>query len=181
MVSAVVLRAGELVAAVLLAGTALLAVMAAGVWWLRRRVRRRLEMLALVRASQARGAAASASSAGPQSLWSAVAGAGLEHAVGEASDVLSAARQIEAAASATLASVSRPVAKELADDIRTEVVALSAGIAGAAGTVRPSGSAGTDGMNTCWSAADPVGACRLLRRSRPLCSQPTGGGSCGRR
>ena len=202
--SSFALRAGELVAGVLLAWTALLAVMVAGVWWLRRRVRRRLEVLGLVRASRARGAVASAGGVGSRWLWSlpqpdrrwwggvrarrelwrtvgaaehavaaarrggaptgdldglcrrlrraagsadcslaiwqrsAAVGAGLERAVGEVSDVLSAARQIEAAASAALASVSRPVARELADDVRAEVVALSAGIASAAGTLGPS-------------------------------------------
>jgi hypothetical protein len=67
-----------------------------------------------------------------------MAGAGLEHALCEVSDVLSAARQIQAAASVALASVSRPVARELADDVRAEVVALTAGIASAAGTAGPS-------------------------------------------
>jgi hypothetical protein len=61
-----------------------------------------------------------------------VAGVGLEDAVGEVSDVVSAARQIEAVASAALASVSRPLARELADDVRVEVVALTAGIKSAA-------------------------------------------------
>ena len=200
MVSSVALRAGELVVAALLAGTALLAVMAAGVWWLRRRVRRRLEVLGLVRAGRTRGVYSAAGPAGSRWLWSlplpdrrwrggvrarrelwravaaaehavaaahrggaptgdldglcrrlrraagsadcslaiwqrsAVGGAGPEHAVGEVGDVLSAARQIEAAASAALASVSHPMARELADDVRAEVVALTAGIASAAGT-----------------------------------------------
>ena len=31
------------------------------------------------------------------------------------------------------------------------------------------------------NAASPTVACTLLRRSRPRCSQPIGGGSCGRR
>ena len=63
----------------------------------------------------------------------AVAGAGLEPAVSEVSDLLSAAGQIQAAASAALASVSRPAARQLADDVRTEAVALAAGVASAAG------------------------------------------------
>jgi len=73
-------------------------------------------------------------------IWqrSAVAGVGLDDAVGEVSDVVSAARQIEAVASAALASVSRPAARELADDVRAEVVALTAGIASATGAARPS-------------------------------------------
>lgn len=204
MESSVAVRAGELLAAALLAGTALLAVMAAGVWWLRQRVRRRLEGLGLVQASRVRRPAASAGGAGSRWLWSlplpdrrwrggvrarrelwravgaaehavaaahrggaptgdldglcrrlrraagsadcslaiwqrsAVAGAGLEHPVREVGDVLSAARQIEAAASAALASVSRPMARELADDVRAEVVALTAGIASAAVAAGPS-------------------------------------------
>jgi hypothetical protein len=52
--------------------------------------------------------------------------------------VVAAAGQIQAVASAALASVSRPVARELADDVRAEVVALTAGIASAAGAARPS-------------------------------------------
>jgi hypothetical protein len=69
-------------------------------------------------------------------MWqrSEASGAGLEPVAAEVSDVVSAARQIQAAASAALASVSRPAAKELADDVRIEVVALTAGIARAAGT-----------------------------------------------
>jgi hypothetical protein len=57
--------------------------------------------------------------------------------------VVSAAGQIQAVASAALASVSRPVARELADDVRAEVVALTAGIASAAGATRPSRMPGT--------------------------------------
>ncbi len=30
------------------------------------------------------------------------------------------------------------------------------------------------------NGSSPTVACTLLRRSRPLCGQPTGGGSCGR-
>jgi hypothetical protein len=198
MVSSVALLAGVLVAAVLVVGLALVAVMAGGVWWLRRRVRHRLQVLGLL-ASRPRRAGAPAGGAGSSWFWSlptpdrrwwsgvrarrelwravgaaehavaaarrggapigdldglcrrlrraagsaarslaiwqrsAVAGVGLEDAVGEASDVVSAARQIEALASAALASVSRPVARELADDVRAEVVALTAGINSAAG------------------------------------------------
>ena len=67
----------------------------------------------------------------------AVAGAGLDPAVSEVSGLLSAAGQIQAAASAALASVSRPAARQLADDVRIEVTALTAGLASAAGTDRP--------------------------------------------
>jgi hypothetical protein len=62
-----------------------------------------------------------------------VAGVGLGDAAGEVRDVVSAAGQIQTVASAALASVSRPAARELADDVRAEVVALTAGIASAAG------------------------------------------------
>jgi hypothetical protein len=73
-------------------------------------------------------------------IWqrSAIVGVGLEDGVAEVRDVVAAAGQIQAVASAALASVSRPVARELADDVRAEVVALTAGIASAAGAARPS-------------------------------------------
>src|SRR6266542_2357834 len=208
MVSSVALRAGELAAAVLVAGVVLLVVMAAGVWWLRRRVRRLLEVLGLILASRARGAAASAGGAGSRWLWSlplpdrrwrggrarrelwravgaaehagaaarrggaptgdldglcrrlrqaagsadrrlaigqrpAVAGAGLDPGVSEVSGLVSAAGQIQAAASAALALVSGPAARQLADDVRIEVAALAAGLASAAGTKGPPGSVET--------------------------------------
>jgi len=73
----------------------------------------------------------------------AVAGAGLDPAVSEVSGLLSAAEQIQAAASAALASVSRPAARQLADDVRIEVTALAAGLASAAGTHGPPRSAET--------------------------------------
>src|SRR6266516_3659255 len=73
----------------------------------------------------------------------AVAGAGLEPAGCEVTDLVSAAGQIQAAASAALASVSRPAARELADDVRGEVAALAAGLASAAGTEGPPHSAET--------------------------------------
>ena len=186
-----------LLAAALLAWFAFIAAMVAGVWWLGRRVRRRVEAFRLALTGRARGTAGSAG--GTHRLWSvplpdrrwrggvrarrelwravgaaehavtaarrggapigdldglcqrlrraaesadcslavwqrsAVAGAGLEPPVSEVRDVLSAARQIQAAASAALASVSGPAARELAEDVRTEVVALTAGIAKAAG------------------------------------------------
>jgi hypothetical protein len=72
----------------------------------------------------------------------AVSGAGLEPAVSEVSGLVSAAGQIQAAASAALASVSRPAARQLADDVRIEVAALAAGLASAAGTNEPPPSAG---------------------------------------
>jgi len=73
----------------------------------------------------------------------AVGGAGLDPAVSEVSALLSAAGQIQAAASAALASVSRPAARQLADDVRIEVTALTAGLASAAGTEGPPRSAET--------------------------------------
>lgn len=67
----------------------------------------------------------------------AVAGAGPEAAVSEVGGLLSAAGQIQAAASAALASVSHPAAHQLADDVRIEVAALAAGLASAAGIDEP--------------------------------------------
>jgi hypothetical protein len=67
----------------------------------------------------------------------AVAGAGLESAGCEVGDLLSAAGQIQTAASAALASVAGPAARQLADDVRVEVVALTAGLASAAGADGP--------------------------------------------
>src|SRR6266480_3284875 len=130
MLSSIALHAGELLAAGLLAGAVFAALVAAGGLWLRRRVRRRLQALGPVLAGRARGAAA-------------VAGAGLDPAVSEVSGLLSAAGQIQAAASAALASVSRPAARQLADDVRIEVTALAAGLASAAGTEGPPRSAET--------------------------------------
>jgi len=72
-----------------------------------------------------------------------VAGAGLDPDVSEVSGLVSAAGQIQAAASAALASVSRPAARQLADDVRIEVAALAAGLASAAGTEGPPHSAET--------------------------------------
>jgi len=203
MLSSVALRAGELLAVGLVAAVVFVAMLAAGAVWLRRRVRRRLDVLGPVLAGRARGTAALAGSAGSRWLWSlpvpdrrwregararrelwrvvgaaehavaaarrggaptgdlavlcrrlrqaagsadrslaigqrsAVAGAGPEPAGCEVTDLLSAAGQIQSAASAALASMSRPAARELADDVRGEVVALSAGLASAAGTGRP--------------------------------------------
>ena len=207
MLSSVALHAGELLAVALFAGAACMAVMAAGVVWLRRKVRRRLQGLGRVVAGRARGAAAVTGGAGRRWLWSvpvpdrrwreggrarrelwravgaaehavaaarrggaptgdldalcrrlrraagtadrrlaigqrpAVPGAGLEPAVSEVSGLLSAAGQIQAAASAALESVSGPAARQLADDVRVEVTALTAGLARAAGTEGPPRSA----------------------------------------
>jgi hypothetical protein len=71
MLSSVALHAGELLAAVLLAGTVCVAVMAAGAAWLRRRVRRRLAGLRPVLASRAAAMAGSSiGSTGSRWLWS---------------------------------------------------------------------------------------------------------------
>jgi hypothetical protein len=64
----------------------------------------------------------------------AVPGAGPEPAISEVSGLVSAAGQIQAAASAALASVSAPAAHQLAGDVRIEAEALAAGLASAAGT-----------------------------------------------
>jgi hypothetical protein len=64
----------------------------------------------------------------------AVPGAGPEAAVSEVSGLVSAAGQIQAAASAALASLSAPAAHQLAGDVRIEAEALAAGLASAAGT-----------------------------------------------
>jgi len=203
MLSSIALYGGEVLAAGLLAVALCVAVMAAGALWLRRRVRRRLQVLGPALAGRARGAAAVAGGAGSRWLWSlpapdrrwreggrarrelwravgaaehavamarragaptgeldglarrlrqaagsadrrlaigqrhAAAGAGLDPAVGEVSSLLTAAGQIQAAASAALASVSRPAARQLADDVHMEVAALAAGLASAAGDDRP--------------------------------------------
>ena len=209
MASFVALLVAVLLVATLVGGIALVTVMVSGVWWLRRRIRRRLGWLGLVLASRPHRAGASAPGDGSLPLWSlpipdrrwwsgvrarrelwravsaaehavtaarhggapvgdldglcrrlrraaggadrslaiwqrsAAVGVGHEDAVGEVSDVVSAARQIQAVASAALASVSRPMARELADDVRAEVAALTAGIASAAAAARPSRLPGT--------------------------------------
>lgn len=213
MLSSLALHAGELLAAAMLAGAMFVAVVAAGVVWLQRRVRRRLNGLGQVLAIRGREAAAlaggSIGSAGSRWLWSvpvpdrhwreggrarrelwravgaaehavaaarrggaptgdlpalcrrlrqaaeradhrlaigqrpAVPGAGPEPAVSEVSGLVSAAGQIQAAASAALASLSRPAAHQLADDVRIEVAALAAGLASAAGAEGPPRSAET--------------------------------------
>jgi hypothetical protein len=70
MASSIALLAAVLVGAALVAGIGLVAVMASGVWWLRRRVRRRLGVLGLVLASRPRGANPSAGGAGSRLPWS---------------------------------------------------------------------------------------------------------------
>jgi hypothetical protein len=198
MLSAIAVRAGELLAVAGVAGLVLVAAAAAGVWWLRRRARRGLQALGRIVAGRARRAAAGRASTGSRwllarplpgrrsvaagrarrQLWRAVSAA--EHAVARARDggapvgdleglcrrlrtaaadadrsltiagrataagcqpesassqaggLVSAAGQIQGAAAAALASMSRPVVSSLADDVSREVVALSAGMASAA-------------------------------------------------
>src|SRR5712692_330621 len=70
MLSAIAVRAGELLAAAAIAGVVLLAAAAAGVWWLRRRVRRGLKALGRIVAGRARRAAAGRARAGSRWLLS---------------------------------------------------------------------------------------------------------------
>jgi hypothetical protein len=197
MLPAVAVRAGELLAAALIAGGICVAVAGAGAWWLKRQVRRRLEVARQVVVARAAGTAAGAGwrwlwsrplpngrwvAAGRtrRRLWRAVSAA--EHAVSQArkagaptgdldalcrrlrqaasdagrslamagratvpshqeepvssqiTDLVEAAGLIHEAAASAVASMSRPAARSLADDVRREAVALSAGIASAART-----------------------------------------------
>jgi hypothetical protein len=70
MLSAIAVRAGELLAAAAIAGLVLLAGAAAGVWWLRRRVRRGLQVLGQIVAGPGRRVAAGSASAGARWLLS---------------------------------------------------------------------------------------------------------------
>src|SRR5258707_1207411 len=70
MLSAIAVRAGELLPAAVIAGLVVGAVAAAGVWWLRRRVRRRLQVLSQIMAGRARRAAAGRARAGSRWLLS---------------------------------------------------------------------------------------------------------------
>jgi hypothetical protein len=191
-------RAVELLAAVLVAGVLGVAAVAAGVWWLRRRVRRRIERIGRTAAGRA-AVAAEAAAAGRRWLWSrpvpdcgwmaamrerrrlwrAVGAA--EHAVtaarrsgaptgdleascrrlrsaaadadrvlavsgrvaapggrsgrgsAQAAELVEAAGLIRDAAASAGAAMARPAAARLAEDVRREVAALSAGIASATG------------------------------------------------
>jgi hypothetical protein len=60
------------------------------------------------------------------------AGGGLGSAMSQVSGLVATAAQIQGAAAASVASMSQPAAAGLADDVRQEVVALSAGLAAAA-------------------------------------------------
>jgi hypothetical protein len=66
MLLTIAVRAGEVLAAVLVAGGVCVAVAAAGLWWLKRRIRRRPEKAGLAIAGRAAGAA----SADWRWLWS---------------------------------------------------------------------------------------------------------------
>jgi hypothetical protein len=63
MMQAVAARAGELLAAVLIAAGICVALAATGLWWLKRRLRRRIETIGLAAARRAAGAAAGIASA----------------------------------------------------------------------------------------------------------------------
>ena len=197
MLPAIAVRGGELLAAVVVAGVICAAALAVGVWWLKRRIRRRLERISRAAADRAVSAAAGAGGAGWRWLWSrplpdrrwiaaararrrlwravgaaehAVARARaagaptgdldglcrrLRHAAADAdrslaiagratapagqrvpapadvTDLLIAAGLIQDAVGSAMASVSQPAARGLADDVRREAEALSAGIASA--------------------------------------------------
>jgi hypothetical protein len=68
MLPAFAVRAGEVLAGVVIAGALLLAVVGAGVWWLKRRLRRRLTAAGWAVAGRARRAAAGRT--GGRWLWS---------------------------------------------------------------------------------------------------------------
>jgi hypothetical protein len=204
MLSAVAVRAGELLAAVAFAGAVLLAAATAGVWWLQRRLRHGLDSASRAVAGRASRAAAGGIRAGGRWLWSrpvpdrhwvtaavsrhrlwrSVAAA--EHAVAQAgksgaptgdleglcrrlrraavdadrslalagratpspssphhdsshaAELVAAARLIQDAAASSAASLARPAVATLTNDVRQEVVALSAGLASAAHSARPS-------------------------------------------
>jgi hypothetical protein len=63
MLQAIAGRAGELLAAVLIAAGICVALAAIGLWWLKRRLRRRIETIGLAAALQAARAAAGTASA----------------------------------------------------------------------------------------------------------------------
>ncbi len=63
MLQAIAGRAGELLAAVLIAAGICVALAAIGLWWLKRRLRRRIETIGFAAARRAAGAAAGTASA----------------------------------------------------------------------------------------------------------------------
>ena len=62
-----------------------------------------------------------------------------DHASSQAAELVAAAGLIQDAAASSAASMTRPAVSSLADDVRQEVTALSAGLASAARSARPSG------------------------------------------
>jgi hypothetical protein len=62
-----------------------------------------------------------------------------DHASCQAAELVAAAGLIQDAAASSAASMTRPAVAGLADDVRQEVTALSAGLASAARSARPSG------------------------------------------
>ena len=60
------------------------------------------------------------------------------HGSSQAAELIAAARLIQDAAASSAASMAQPAVAALADDVRREVVALSAGLASAADSSRPS-------------------------------------------
>ena len=70
MLSEVAVRAGELLAALAIAGVVMLTVATAGMWWLKRRLRRRLQGARRAMAGRARQAATGGARTGWQWLWS---------------------------------------------------------------------------------------------------------------
>jgi hypothetical protein len=204
MLSAVAVRAGELLAAIAATATVLLALSVAGLWWLQRRLRRGLGGASRAVAGRASLAAVGGFRGGRRWLWSrpvpdrrwvmaavsrrrlwrsvaaaeyAVAQAGksgaptgdldglcrrLRRAAADAdrslamaghatpspsspgnngsshaAELIAAARLIQDAAASSAASMAQPAVAALADDVRREVVALSAGLASATDGSRP--------------------------------------------
>ena len=204
MLSAVAVRAGELLAAIAATATVLLALSVAGLWWLQRRLRRGLGGASRAVAGRASLAAVGGFRGGRRWLWSrplpdrrwmmaavsrrrlwrsvaaaeyAVAQAGKSgaptgdldglcrrlrraaadadrslamaghatpspsspgHGSSQAAELIAAARLIQDAAASSAASMAQPAVAALADDVRREAVALSAGLASATGGSRPS-------------------------------------------
>jgi hypothetical protein len=68
-----------------------------------------------------------------------------DHASAQAAELEKAAGLIQDAAAASATSMARPAVSSLADDVRREVTSLSAGLASAARSTRPSGLPGESG------------------------------------